>query len=895
MHNSAGLSAQSISGQDIFDSFYRENRLWVAHEAGLDIIDLETKLVTKNILGTFFSDAEVSIWKMAVIDDGIWLALNIGLGYYHFTDKTLVLYRNEIGNPYGLTESDIYTILPDGDGVWITGYMDVGLKYFDPKIGVVKDFLGEKSEYMIGGNYTSTKINSTIDELWLATTEGVSRVNKNTGKNVLYLVGDGRNYIRARDIIEGENGQFWVATQGAGLAKIQTFPNSWEIETTYYSVEHGFPQNELSSLSKNGDLIWLTGTNIVISFNSKTLEVLTYPSLLNMNDLSFTGSSSSINDNVLYIGSNQGLVELDLTGINKNNIHSTLEFTQIKAGQSTLYKGLSSKVLVEDEIPYKNSNIIFSFAALDFVNPKLNQYRYKLSGYDENWSVPGTSSTISYTNLSAGKYTFKVKASNSDGFWSPQALEYTFVISRPWWHFVFIIFMLVIIVGSIFYISSKKRYMRWLHAQVYLDTLTGLANRLKFNEVYENLFIQGIPFALLIIDLDHFKDINDVYGHDVGDKYLIEASKRMQSCIRQSDLLSRLGGDEFTVIVEHFKGNDNLLMIVDKLTISLANAYSIDGHEIIGSGSIGISIFPDDGLASQELLSHADSALYAAKEAGRNRAFFFNESLSKNLKRSLKIRNWFKTAIKNDEFELYYQPKVNPKINKIMGYEALLRCFHPTEGVISPFEVISVAEKSGDIYEIGSWVIKKACIQIETWHNAGFLTERVSINISAIQLANSNFVNDVKAILIQTKAPVKFIEFEITETTLLENVEQARATLNEIKQQGINIALDDFGVGYSSLNYLTKFPIDTLKIDRSIITNAALDETAFLVLKNIYQLALDLNIIVVAEGVETDEQLALFKPFNYVLIQGYYYSPAITAAEVEVLNLSNKNVELLTF
>ncbi|CAM3653963.1 EAL domain-containing protein [Rheinheimera salexigens] len=893
--NINGLSEKSLGGQDIYDSFYRENELWVAHEQGLDVIDLKTKLVTQNILADFVPDAKFSIFQMAVTDKGIWLALDIGLGFYHFTDKTLALYLNEQGNPYGLTKNEIYTVLPDGEGVWITGYMDVGLKYFDPKIGVVKDYLGEDSQYSIGGNYTSTKIESTINELWLATTEGVFRVNKDTGEHLMYMVGNGQNYIRARDIIEGDNGEFWVATQGAGLTKIQTQPNSWEIDTTYYSVEHGFPQNELTSLSKNGDLIWLTGTNIVISFNSKTLEVLTYPSLLNINDLSFTGNSSSIVDNVLYLGSNRGVVELNLQVIKQNNIQTTLEFTQIKAGQTVLYKGLASKRLAEDEISYADNHISFSFAALDLVNPKLNQYSFKLNGYDKNWTDPNTSSTVTYSNLSTGKYTFMVKATNSDGYWSDETLEYNFTILRPWWHFALISLILILILGSIFYLFSKKRYMRWLHTQVYVDTLTGLANRLKFNDWYDKLFNQNITFALFIIDLDYFKDVNDSYGHDVGDKYLIEAAKRMQSCIRQSDLLSRLGGDEFTVIIEQFKDNDNLVKIADKLTVALASPYAINGHEINGSASIGIAIYPDDGATSQTLFSNADSALYAAKEAGRNSVLFFNESLSKNLKRNLKIRSWFKTAIKNDEFKLFYQPKVNPKTNEIMGYEALLRCFHPVAGVISPFEVISVAEKSGDIYEIGSWIFKQACIQIKQWHNAGKLTGPVSINISAIQLTNRNFVNDIKSILIQTQAPVQFIEIELTETTLLENVEQTRETLNEIKQLGISIALDDFGVGYSSLSYLTKFPIDTLKIDRSIIINAALDATAFIVLKNIYQLALDLNIKVVAEGVETAEQLAMFNSLHQVLIQGYYYSPAVSAAEAEELNFHHKNLEKLTF
>lgn len=888
--NGDGLAAISLGGQEVYDSFIRENELWVAHDKGLDVIDLKTKLVTKNILKKFNKNTEGAIWQMAPTNNGLWLALEIGLGYYHFTDKTLTLYTNEKNNSNGLTDSDIYTVLPEGEGVWITGYSDVGLKYFDPQKGVVKDFFKNDSRYINGGNYTTKKINSSSNELWMATTEGVYRVNKHTGKYVLYEIGNGVSYMRVADIIE-DDGVFWATTQGAGLVKIQPLPNTWEVETTYYTKEHGFPQNELLSLSKAGDLIWLTGTNIVMSFNSKTLKVTTYPSLLNINDLYFSSAASTLIDNHLYLNSNKGVVELDLMTIKQNDQVGGLEFNSITAGSNTLYQGISSKVITEREIPFEDNHIGFSFSALDLVNPKLNQYSYILVGYDEKWSEPATRSWVNYSNLSAGKYIFKVKATNSDGFWSPKELQYSFIILRPWWHFVFILLVLLLISGGISFLISKNRHMHWLHNQVYLDTLTGLSNRHKFNEVYQKLFTQKSTFALLIIDLDYFKDVNDSYGHPIGDQYLIQASKRIQNSIRQSDLLSRLGGDEFTVLITRFNSNADLVLIAKKITDALAQPYSIDDLEIVGSTSIGIAIYPEDGLTSHALFTNGDSALYAAKESGRNKAIFFNESLSKNLKRDLKIRNWFKTAMKNDEFKLYYQPKVNPQTNETGGYEALLRCIHPVEGPISTYDVITVAEKSGDIYEIGTWVIKQVCVQIKKWHDNGKLKGPVSINISAIQLTNDNFVNDVKSILKQTQAPVQFIEFELTETTLLDNAEQTRIVLYEIKQQGITIALDDFGVGYSSLSYLTTFPIDTLKIDRSIIINASLDRTAFFVLKNIYQLASDLSMKVVAEGVETEAQLTMFDSFNPVLIQGYYYSPAVPPKHIDTLCFHNKRDE----
>ena len=390
-------------------------------------------------------------------------------------------------------------------------------------------------------------------------------------------------------------------------------------------------------------------------------------------------------------------------------------------------------------------------------------------------------------------------------------------------------------------------------------------------------------FTLLIIDLDGFKEVNDVYGHALGDELIVQASRRMKKIVREGDLLARLGGDEFAMIINQQTHSEALFSVSERLRCSLENNYLLHNHLIKSSASIGAACFPMDATNSESLLVYADTAMFSAKQSGKNSVQFFNESLSEELERRTLLRQNLQSAISNNEFELYYQPQVDKDSENIIGLEALIRWNQSEDKLVSPDMFIPEAERNGSIVEIGKWVISEACRQAADWQKRGIEFGKVSINVSAAQITKSDLIDDIKKALKSTGLPAGLLELEITESVLVDNIDLALNTLTDLKEVGVNIALDDFGTGYSSLNYLTKFPIDTLKIDRSFIQSIELDLATKMVLKNIYSLAEDLSMRVVAEGIETQEQLTILGSFNGKTMQGYFYSPPVSADKVELM------------
>ncbi|HNU66098.1 MAG TPA: EAL domain-containing protein [Methylotenera sp.] len=448
-------------------------------------------------------------------------------------------------------------------------------------------------------------------------------------------------------------------------------------------------------------------------------------------------------------------------------------------------------------------------------------------------------------------------------------------------------------VGVFADITEAKHSQNRLHELVNHDPLTGLPNRRLFNELLEHAIKRAErehhQIALLFVDLDRFKAINDSLGHQVGDKLLYEVSKRIHHAMRDSDIVARLGGDEFLVMMDMIKHPQDAALIAQKIIYALQVEFFIDGKEIFIGASVGISIFPKDGSDVDSLIKAADIAMYQVKNRGKNNHCFYSEDLSKNAVERFTIESQLRHALERNQFEMYYQPQISLLTGDIIGAEALIRWRHPDLGLVSPARFIPIAEETGLIVQIGEWVLRQAALQAIQWINDGYTMQWISVNVSGVQIMRSNFYDTVYGILIETNCNPNILELEITESTVMQNTEFVIDTFNNIKQLGVRVAIDDFGTGYSSLSNLKRLPLDKIKIDQSFVRGLPDDLDDAAITNTINAMACSLGFTVIAEGVETLAQATFLKNMGCLEAQGYLYSKPVTAAEfTKLLAISTK-------
>ncbi len=408
------------------------------------------------------------------------------------------------------------------------------------------------------------------------------------------------------------------------------------------------------------------------------------------------------------------------------------------------------------------------------------------------------------------------------------------------------------------------------------DPVTNLPNRVFFNEMLNKSIHQATrehkKLAVLFMDLDKFKNINDAFGHNMGDLVLKEIASRFAKTLRAGDIVARIGGDEFIILLNDISNTNSAVPVAEKLLKTCAEPIHIHSHEFHLSSSIGICIFPDNGTSLEDLQKNADMAMYKAKNAGGNIYEFFTPDMHSAASDYMKWEAAMRRALMNDEFMLYYQPKLNLAEKTITGVEALIRWNHPELGLISPAKFIPIAEESGLIMQMGEWALRAACRANQSWQEQGYKPITIAVNLSPIQFRHQDILTLVKSILTETKLDPKFLELEITESAVMDNNIDAAAKLTEIQNMGVSIAIDDFGTGYTSISYFKQFPINTIKIDQSFIKGITANTNDLAITSGIIALAHSLDIKVVAEGVETAEQLKLLKDHHCDLIQGYYLS-----------------------
>jgi diguanylate cyclase (GGDEF)-like protein len=413
----------------------------------------------------------------------------------------------------------------------------------------------------------------------------------------------------------------------------------------------------------------------------------------------------------------------------------------------------------------------------------------------------------------------------------------------------------------------------------YQDYLTGLPNRRLFNKTMGSILEISkqtmTEFSVLFIDLDRFKNINDIYGHDIGDLFLIEVAKRLKTCLRENDVIARIGGDEFTILLENssFEMSEE---VANRIVKGLEKPFIIETIEIFVTPSIGISLYPSHGKTSNELLKKADAAMYHAKNEGGNNYKFHDAALEMIMNERLTLENHLRKALENNEFTLYYQPKIELLTNKVMGVEALIRWKNSQLGTVTPDKFIPIAEETGLIIPIGEWVIETACKQLKIWRDEGLEDLTMSVNLSIRQFFYPNLIASIENIIKETGIEPNLLDLEITESMTMD-VELATNIINDLKKLGVKISIDDFGIGYSSINYLKHFPVDYLKIDKTFINDVTHSVQSENFVNIILLMAQVLGFKVVAEGVETNDQLTILKRLNCNEVQGYLFSKPLTS------------------
>ncbi len=433
-------------------------------------------------------------------------------------------------------------------------------------------------------------------------------------------------------------------------------------------------------------------------------------------------------------------------------------------------------------------------------------------------------------------------------------------------------------------ISGRKFYQQRLEFQANYDTLTHLPNRNLLSDRLAHAIARAgrneFTFAVLFLDLDRFKTVNDGLGHPIGDHLLRAVATRLKSCVRDEDTVARLGGDEFVIVLEYLPRPELAGTVAGHVLKALQPAFKVEGYEFFVTASVGISLFPKDGEDVESLLKNADTAMYHAKERGRANYQFYAEDMNARSVERLVLENNLRYALERDELEIYYQPQADLKSRKLIGLEALLRWNHPQLGMVSPADFIPLAEETGLIVPMGEWVLRTVCVQLKDWLNQGLPHISISVNLSPRQFIQANLPELIAGILNETDLNPTHLELEITEGLLMQDVESAIETLRILKQMQLQLSIDDFGTGYSSLSYLKRFPLDRLKIDKSFVQDITTDPDDAAIALAVISMAHSLRLKVIAEGVETEGQLDFLRRQDCDEIQGYYLSRPLPAAEI---------------
>jgi diguanylate cyclase (GGDEF)-like protein len=441
-------------------------------------------------------------------------------------------------------------------------------------------------------------------------------------------------------------------------------------------------------------------------------------------------------------------------------------------------------------------------------------------------------------------------------------------------------------------VTERRRFEEKLLHQASHDALTGLPNRALFHDRLTHALAcarrEWKSLSLLYVDLDGFKYVNDTMGHTVGDKLLKAVSGRLKGCLREVDTIARMGGDEFAILLPSVGDSQDAMVVAQRIHEAIGQGFYIDNQDCFVTACVGITIFPEDASDTETIIRNADTALHRAKKHGRNSTQIYTHSLNAAAVERVRLESSLRKAMERKEFVLFYQPIIDTQTGRIIGCEALIRWMHPEMGIVSPISFIPIAEETGQIVEIGEWVVQEACKQNAKWHAMGYPVD-VAVNMSARSFRNNDVIEMTRTACIEAELDPMFIHFELTETALMESPDKVALILMELKKMGIRVSIDDFGTGYSSLSNLKRFPIDSVKIDRSFVRHVTRNPDDAAIAEAIIAMAHSLKLTVVAEGVDTHDQLAFLKSHECDALQGYLISTPVSAEQfTRLLDLDSR-------
>ncbi len=798
----------------------------------------------------------------------------------------------------------------------------------------------------IGGRLVGASINSIAEDeagrVWLGTAgSGVYRIERDSFRQFLKADGLGDNDVLA--LYFDKHGGLWAGLHGGGLSYLPPGANRFRT----FGSARGIQATSVAAITADDDgRLWL-GTNrglyqidpMAADSPSKpfVLQSLDERDGLISREVISTNALVIDNDKTLWAGFLRGLTHYDarlrelnpiappvrIVGASINGLAMHAPFTTVADGKEKFPWPVSESL----NLDHRQNNIRFEFRGLSFRDERDVRFRYKLEGFDRDWSPITDLAFKEYTNLDPGQYRFRVIAANADGVWSRAPATFAFDIRPPLWKttwFRLLALALLLALAAAAHnlrVWQMERRTRDLEAtvatrtdelrqhsveleervqrrtaelahQALHDVLTGLPNRNLLMDRLEQAIARGKRrtelFAVVFLDLDRFKVINDSLGHFAGDQLLIGTARRLEAAIRPGDTASRLGGDEFVIFLDQIVSHDDALSIVKRIQSRLAEPFLVGGHEIYITASIGVTMSTVGYERAEAILRDADIAMYRAKVQGRARYETFDEWMRSDARALMELETDLRRAVERNEFSVLYQPVVALDRGNLTGFEALVRWEHPTRGRTRPAEFLPLAEETGMIVAIDRLVLSEACDQLHRWREQ-FPSRplHVSVNLSSHQFRRDDLVDAVSENLDRAGIRESDLGLEITEGTIMENADRAVEILSALRKRGVQWSIDDFGTGYSSLSYLHRFPVDILKIDQSFVRRLGPGSENTEIIRTIMSLANSLGMRVVAEGIETAEQLAHLRARGCEFGQGYYFSHPLDADNATKLILSD--------
>jgi diguanylate cyclase (GGDEF)-like protein len=827
--------------------------------------------------------------------------------------------------PERLPADDVSTLLNDDGVLWVGG--NGGLRGLDLGGSNAAARMRFATTAKLTDQRVSVLSRGSDGVLWVGTENGLNRLDF-TSLTVEHITADRADsqalplgYISS--LLIDRRGRLWVGTLGGGIGVLRVDDRNRRARFRRLGLAQGLGNNTVDQLLEDAHgRIWASTDDGIAVIDPDTLAIRV---LQNPDGVAIlvhwapAGARTSAGE--LLFGGAGGLTLIRPDRLEDWSYRPPIVITNVRVGGKLIEGSRFNTPLAAAPltiVPDANS-VAVEFAALDYSAPERNRYAYRLEGYDKDWvETDANQRMAAYTNLAPGNYVLRLRGSNRNGEWVERTVPVPIHVLPAWFQtFGFRILLgltgLALLAGLMHirttYLRHRQRELerqiaertaslnqrteelqesqRQLELIAYFDTLTRLPNRRRFKDEMGRLIsrMQGADcgFALMLIDLDRFKQINDTLGHEAGDRLLQEAAGRFKTCVRESDVLARLGGDEFVLLLPDADRRERAAIVARELLAAIGRPFALAGHEFRVTASIGISIYPHDGVDEQTLMKHADIAMYQAKAEGKNNFQFYSDALNRDSLERLTLESSLRHALERNELQLHYQAQWDIATGQMSGVAALLRWQHPELGRVAPVRFIPVAEETGLMVPIGKWVLRTACRQNVAWQKQGLPRLNVAVNLTARQFADDRLLEDIASILAETGMDARLLELEVAESLLIRDVEKTRRILTALKSMGIRLAIDDFGAGYASLTTLQQFPLDAIKIDRSFIrdiTNVSVDNE---LTDAVIAMGRSLSLTVVAQGIETRDQAEFLRQHACDELQGFYFNRPLPAEQFEQL------------